>query len=112
MTAVLHHSKARGTAKLVLLGIANHQSDRGAWPALSTLQKYAGGVDERNVRRALRQLEDMKELSVQVRGGGDGRGRGGRETNRYWVLVKCPQTCDRTLAHKDLREVDVPFPDV
>jgi hypothetical protein len=37
VATVLNHSKARGRAKLVLIGIANHLGDQGAWPSISTL---------------------------------------------------------------------------
>ena len=37
MSLVLHHSVAQPTHKLILLGIANHQGDGGAWPSIETL---------------------------------------------------------------------------
>ncbi|KAB2809289.1 helix-turn-helix domain-containing protein [Pimelobacter simplex] len=112
MAIVLHHSKSQGTTRNVLIGIANHHSDRGAWPSLATLRKYAGGVTERTVQRSLRELEALGELSVEIQGGGDGRRtRGGRETNRYFVLLRCPDWCDRSMNHRDVRQIDVPFPD-
>jgi hypothetical protein len=111
MAIVLHHSRSRGTARCVLLGIANHEGDRGAWPSIATLRKYAGGVDERNVQRALQTLVELGELRIDVQAGGDGRmTRGGRETNRYFVLVRCPDWCDRSANHRDVRQIDVPFP--
>lgn len=105
MTAVLHHSKATGTAKLVLLGIANHEGDGGAWPALRTLAKYAGlsGKPEnqlRAVRRVLRQLEGMGELATNVQGGGLVDMAAWDRPNLYRVTVSCPPECDGTSAHR------------
>ncbi|WP_264032149.1 helix-turn-helix domain-containing protein [Cellulosimicrobium sp. SH8] len=100
MALALHHSRAKGTTKLVLLGIANHDGDGGAWPALSTLARYAGGVDERTVRRSLRELEALGEIRVHVNGGGDRSTPGDRRPNLYEVLVACPSNCDRTARHR------------
>jgi hypothetical protein len=48
----LHHSTMKGTDKLVLLGIANHDGDGGSWPSIQTLAYYAN-VDVRNVQRSI-----------------------------------------------------------
>jgi Helix-turn-helix domain len=100
MALVLHHSNARGTAKVVLLGIANHDGDGGAWPSHDTLTKYAH-VDERNVRRTIQHLVELGELRVEVRGGGNHNSRKDRIPNRYYVLVRCPEDCDGTTAHRN-----------
>ena len=50
MVDVLYRSKASPRAKLVLLGIANHQGDMGSYPAIATLAKYAN-CSERSVKR-------------------------------------------------------------
>ena len=98
MATVLHRSKAKGTAKLVLVGIANHAGDGGSYPALATLATYAN-VDERTVRRALRDLERIGELVTDVHGGG-------RKVPDYWqpnlyhVRVACPPCCDHTTNHR------------
>jgi len=99
MTLVLHHSRTRGTAKLVLLGIANHDGDGGAWPSLDTLATYAN-VDERNVRAALRQLEASGELVTQLQDGGTRDTLSWRRPNRYVLQLRCPLTCDRTSRHR------------
>lgn len=99
MALVLHHSRAKGTAKLVLLGIANHAGDGGAWPSVATLARYAN-VDERSVQRALAQLVQAGELHVHVQGGGTHRTKDHERPNRYDVLVVCPQHCDRTASHR------------
>lgn len=95
MTLVLHHSKATGAAKIILLGIANHQGDSGAWPAVSTLSRYAG-VTERRAQQLLRGLEESGELLVKRQEGGSGQ----YKTNLYMVNVRCPETCDGTASHR------------
>jgi hypothetical protein len=95
MAAVLYHSKAKGTEKIVLLGIANHMTENGAYPSIPTLTRYAN-VDERNVRRAISKLVEMNELSLEVHGG---YGPNGRKTNLYHVLVKCPVGCSGGYRH-------------
>lgn len=102
LAAVLHHSRAKGTAKLVLVGIANHDGDGGSYPAVSTLAKYAN-VDERNVQRALDKLVALGELVVYGQQGGTQDTPNHRRTNRYAVLVTCPVWCDRTTQHRDTR---------
>lgn len=99
MALVLHHSKAKGTAKLVLLGIANHAGDGGAWPTVETLAKYAN-VTERNVQKAIGQLVDLGELVVHVQAGGTAALKDHQRPNRYDVVVTCPQHCDRTANHR------------
>ena len=86
MAMVLHHSSATGTAKLVLLGIANHEGDGGAWPAVETLARYAN-ADARTVQRAISALIAAGELEREVNQGGDRRTRGDRRTNLYRIRV-------------------------
>lgn len=110
LTTVLHHSTATGAAKLVLLGIANHQGDGGAWPSIATLCKYAGlsgtpDAQARTMRRILRRLEDAGELHVTTNGGGLG-GKSWERPNLYRVLVECPTSCDGSTKHRTRRPVD------
>lgn len=104
IAAVLHHSRSAGTDRLVLIGIANHEGDGGAYPAVGTLAKYAN-CSERTVQRSIKALVEMGELRVKVQGGGDEDWRKDRRPNRYRVLVTCPDTCDRTFNHRDLSGV-------
>lgn len=111
MTAVLHHSKATGSAKLVLLGIANHEGDGGAWPTVETLAKYAGLTgkrenQERTVQRLLGKLVQLGELRRDVNAGGTADRDWWARPNLYRVLVSCPVECDRTTAHRVSRPVD------
>lgn len=96
VTVVLHHSKAEGTAKLVLWGIANHHSDSGAWPSISTLAKYAA-VSERRVQQIVRDLAASGEIAIEEQGG---LGQNQYKTNRYFILLQCPEDCDGSLQHK------------
>jgi len=96
VTVVLHHSNAKGTAKLVLWGIANHHSDQGAWPSIATLAKYAN-INERRVQQVIRELAIAGEIAIEEQGG---HSRHQYKTNRYMVLLTCPADCDGTLQHK------------
>jgi hypothetical protein len=109
ITIAFHHSKATGTAKLVLLGIANHDGDGGAWPSLATLRKYAGGIDRRNVRRAVDRLEQLGEVRRIIQGGGDHNTADERRPNLYKFLLTCPHDCDRTTNHRTSRSVETTF---
>lgn len=99
LALVLHHSKASGSDKVILLGIANHDGDGGAWPSIETLMKY-GNITERSVQDCLRRLETLGEVRRTINGGGTRDQRGDRRPNRYDVLVTCPADCDRTSQHR------------
>lgn len=99
MAVVLHHSKARGTDKLVLLGIANHAGDGGSYPKVETLAKYAN-VTERAVSTSVAKLVKTGELLVERNQGGSRRTRGNNRPNLYTVLVQCPINCDRSTNHR------------
>lgn len=102
LAVVLHHSRAKGTAKLVLIGIANHAGDGGAWPSLSTLARYAN-VDVRSAQRALSTLQGLGEVRVSIQAGGGAAVADSKRPNRYDVSVECPPWCDRTPQHRDTR---------
>ena len=97
VSLALHHSKASGTTKLVLIGIANHLGDGGAWPAIETLARYAN-TSTRSVQRAVQELSELGEVQVYLQGG-NGRMAGYR-TNRYDISLSCPETCDGSVNHK------------
>lgn len=86
LSLVLQHSRASGTEKVVLLGIANHDGDGGAWPSIATLAGYAN-VSERTVQRAIESLVHLGELAVDVNRGGSLDTRSDRRPNRYRILV-------------------------
>lgn len=99
LTLALHHSKATGTTKLVLLGIANHDGDGGAWPSVRTLAKYSA-VTPRNVQKAIRDLELLGEIRVHRQAGGTPDMADFERPNRYEFLVRCPDGCDRSSQHR------------
>jgi hypothetical protein len=99
MSAVLHHSRSKGTDKLVLLGIANHYGDGGAWPTVATLARYANAT-ERTVQRSLSNLVRLGELAIIRQGGGTQHMKDSERPNRYDVLVRCPQLCDGSTQHR------------
>lgn len=112
MAIVLNHSKAEGTAKVVLLGIANHDGDGGAWPSIDTLCRYAN-KNRRTVQEAIEQLSTpvgnetkkhrrgLGELKVEHNAGGNSATRADRRPNRYEILLSCPARCDGTRQHRD-----------
>lgn len=131
MAIVLHHSEATGSAKVVLLGIANHDGDGGSYPSIETLAKYARfkGYDaeplddskdakraadkqrdnaKKSAREAVRKLEAMGEIEVIVNGGGSARTPRHERTNLHIIKLKCPPNCDRSAQHRtvDAEPVD------
>jgi helix-turn-helix protein len=109
MAVVLHHSPAKGTDKLILLGIANHDGDGGAWPSVATLAKYAN-IDTRGVQKVLARLEQSGQITRYVQEGGTLAMRNGQRPNRYVINVVCPTDCDRTTAHRTPVRADTPVP--
>tara|TARA_R100000700_G_C3160127_1_gene136419 strand:- start:202 stop:903 length:702 start_codon:yes stop_codon:yes gene_type:complete len=62
MSRVWANSEAKGTARLVLLAIADHANPSGiAWPSLRRIAQYAN-VDRSNVSRAIKSLIQIGEL--------------------------------------------------
>lgn len=95
----LHHADGlTSTERLVLIGVANHHSEGGCWPSTATLGKYAG-VSERNVRKALKRLQEVGYLAVDVNGGPGVRAD--QRPNLYHFLLRCPVTCDGSTAHRN-----------
>jgi hypothetical protein len=86
MSRVLHHSTLTGTNKLILLGIANHDGDGGAWPSIETLMAY-GNCSESSVHRAIRAAVAAGELVVVHQGGGHADMRADRRPNLYRITV-------------------------
>ena len=83
VSLVLNKSKATGRAKLVLLGIANHLGDQGAWPSISTLARYAN-ASERSVKRDIQELMELGELKVELQ---NAPGKQQYKTNLYWITI-------------------------
>lgn len=89
MGLVLNHSRAKGTAKLVLLGIANHDGDGGSWPSVATLATYAN-TSERSVQAHLATLVQLGEIVIHYNEGGTHKTRSDRRPNRYQILIRKP----------------------
>ena len=103
LAVVLHHSKATGTAKLVLIGIANQDGDGGSFPKAATLAKYAN-VHPRRIPETLQRLVDLGELRIHEREGGGRNLPEHLRPNMYEILVTCPEGCDRTKQHREYDE--------
>lgn len=98
MVNVLNYSQATGRAKLVLIGIANHQGDNGAWPSIETLARYANS-SERSVMRDIKELEDLGELFVERNAAPI---RGQYRPNLYWVTIEQPGVTETAAGVTDL----------
>jgi hypothetical protein len=83
MTAVWRHSKSQGRARLVLLAIADHQGEIGAWPSIATLAEMVN-ASERSVQRDIKELVELGELHVEVQ---SAPSRGQYKSNLYWVML-------------------------
>ena len=72
MSDVWQFSQSKGTARLVLLAIADHCNPSGvAWPSLTRLASYVN-VNRRNTINAINQLVELGELK-RVKTGRTGR---------------------------------------
>ena len=99
LSMVLNHSKALGSPKVVLLGIANHlgpDATEGAWPSQKRLAEYAN-LSERGVQKCVDKLVKSGELRVEVAGG---HSRNQYRPNRYWITIECPDNCDKSMSHR------------
>lgn len=112
MTIAMHHSRAKGTAKLILLGIANHDGDGGAWPSVARLATY-GNCSARNVQRAIAELERLGEVRREQGKGGTAATPDHSRPNLYRFLLRCPASCDRSSEHRTRNQLpafDPPTP--
>lgn len=94
MTSVLVHSRATGSTKLVLMGIAYHTGkdrSKGCWPSRNVLAAYAG-ITVRQVSRCLDQLVELGELNIDS-GASWKRGFGGK-TSLYFLTDLCSSSCE------------------
>lgn len=83
MNAVWKHSISDGRARLVLLAIADHQGEMGAWPSIAKLAQMVN-ASPRSVKRDIQYLQEIKELKVELQNAPTG---GQYKTNRYWVTL-------------------------
>lgn len=96
MNAVWRESNSSGRARVVLLAIADMQSDIGAWPSIATLAKMTNS-SERSVQRDIRHLEEIGELIVLNR---EAPTRSVHKSNLYWVNLP-------SIAHKHFIDDEV-----
>lgn len=83
MNAVWRESKSKGRARLVLLSIADHQGELGAWPSIETLAKMVNS-SPRSVQRDIQDLIELGELQVEFRSAPT---YGPYKANRYFVKL-------------------------
>jgi hypothetical protein len=109
LAIVLNHSRAKGTARIVLMGLANHASitNNRCWPSITRLQRYTGGMDRTSIMRALDKLEELGEIERMRHGGPAPEYRPNvpirHRPNLYEILLRCPETCDASPQHRDRR---------
>ena len=83
MQAVWQHSRSDGRARLVLLAIADHQGEIGAWPSIATIARMVNS-SERSVQRDIQYLQSIGELTVEVQNAPTNRQY---KSNLYWVTL-------------------------
>lgn len=83
MNAVWKHSKAEGRARLVLLAIADHQGEIGAWPSIDRLAEMVN-ASARSVQRDIQILQALGELTVEIQ---NAPIRNQYKSNLYWVTL-------------------------
>ncbi len=88
MNQVWKHSQATGRARLVLLAIADHQGEIGAWPSLETLAKMVN-ASTRSVQRDIDYLQELGELKVDYQ---NAPTQGKYKSNLYWVTLGVTNT--------------------
>lgn len=92
--AALYVDGLTPTEKLVLIGIANHDGDGGAWPSKRRLARYAG-VSNRQVQRAIAMLTEHGLIEVDVNEGGNSATRDDRRPNLYRMNLPHPPRSGR-----------------
>lgn len=114
LAIVLNHSRSKGTARIVLMGLANHASvvNNRCWPSVSRLRIYTGGMDRTSILRALDNLENLGEI-MRIRHGAPAPDSAPNlpkrnRNNLYEILLRCPDYCDGTPQHRDRRRPLVP----
>ena len=83
MNSVWRESKSTGRSRLVLLAIADHQGEIGAWPSIATIAKMVN-ASERSVQRDIKYLQALGELRVETQ---KAPGNNQYKANLYWVTL-------------------------
>lgn len=83
----------------MLIGIANHDGDGGAWPTVNTLAHYAR-LSTRQVQRVTVELERYGEIVKHIQDGGTREVAHYDRPNLYEFTLRCPKHCDGSKNHK------------
>lgn len=97
-TWVLEFSQSRLGSRLVLLSIASHANRLGeqSWPSIACIAQEAH-ISERSVQYAIRELEELGELDVDMSAGPSGTNRYSLPKVRAWVQSLHPGVQSTTL---------------
>ncbi len=79
IASVLENSEMKGTARLVLIALANRDGDHGIHPSIDALARDCR-MSRRAVQEAIRRCVEAGELHVEPNAGPNG-------TNRYWLHI-------------------------
>lgn len=93
----LHQQLESQRAKLILIGICNHDGDGGSWPSIATLARYAA-CSPRTVKRLLKELEDDGWITIHRNEGGTRNTRADKRTNLYVVNYERGDRADTSRA--------------
>jgi hypothetical protein len=77
------------TDRLLLVGIANHDGDGGAWPSMATLARYCG-IEIRSVRKRLAFIEELGYVRREVGAGGTARTPDHSRPTLYHLNLRAP----------------------
>jgi hypothetical protein len=77
------------TDKLLLVGIANHDGDGGAWPSVATLARYCG-ISVRGVQKRLSYVEGLGYISRELGAGGSPKTPVHERPSLYHLHLRTP----------------------
>ena len=83
ISMVRKHSRSKGTARVVLLLLADHHGERDPFPSIELLCEDAN-VERSNLKTALTRLVRLGEIEKVSRPG---------HTNIYKIKLGCPEGC-------------------
>ncbi len=97
INAVWQHSKSDGRARTVILAIADHQGELGAWPSLATLARMVN-ASERSIQRDIEYLVQIGELEVHYQ---QAPTRNHYKSNLYFVKLPGVTNTSRGVTNTD-----------
>jgi len=98
-TQVLHHSTLSHGQRMILMVIADHHGETGAWCSVATIAEQSGCCI-RTVQRAIAAAEAVGELRRDINAGGPSGIRRDRRPNLYHITIDCPESCAGGPAHR------------